>query len=389
MRWGLRLWVTGAVLLLLLYVARGALAPFVVAAVVAYILTPPVDSLSSRTRLPRALVVALLYSAVVGLVVALVAALRVPLVRETRALLNAGPTILTDLLSKVAGGDEIRVLGQSVTVQELATGLMSVVQESLGQPGQAIKVAEALLGAVLSVLLFLIATFYMLLDGRRIGGYLVRFVPPERRSEVVDVAGRIHRVLGHYLRGQALLIGLMATVTYICLTAIFHLHYSLPIAVASGFLEIIPFLGPVVAASIAGAVGFSQGGLQTVAGIVVLYFVLRQVEDQLVMPIVVGRTVHLHPLVTIGAVVVGESVAGVLGMLLAVPVSAAAKVVLDHLFPAPGGESLGGVRIAARATASASDVAPGSSHVGADPRRVHGLLRRGRTWATRLIGGRR
>jgi predicted PurR-regulated permease PerM len=65
----------------------------------------------------------------------------------------------------------------------------------------------------------------------------------------------------------------------------------------------------------------------------VTYLVLRQVEDQLVMPIIVGRAVHVHPLVTIFAVLAGEKIAGVLGMILAVPVAATVKVVLDYAYP--------------------------------------------------------
>jgi predicted PurR-regulated permease PerM len=71
------------------------------------------------------------------------------------------------------------------------------------------------------------------------------------------------------------------------------------------------------------------------AGLALMYLILRQTEDQLVMPMVVGRVVHVHPLVTIFAVLAGERIAGVLGMVLAVPTAAAIKVVLDYAYPRP------------------------------------------------------
>jgi len=348
----LRPWVVAAVGLLVLYLARHAVSPFIVAAVLAYIFTPTVDTLARRTRLPRALVVAFLYSVGIVLAVGLVLVLERPLVRETHALIGEGPRILDRLLTQALGGDYVVIFGQVVTAGDLANSITAATHNSLGQPDRALRLAEGLVGFLVSTILCLIATFYLLLDGRRVGSYLIRFVPADRREEVVVVARRIHAVLGRYLRGQLFLIGLMATVTYVCLTAIFGLHYSLPIAIASGFLEIIPFVGPAIAAALAASVGFAQGGLEMALGIVVLYFVLRQIEDQAVMPLVVGRAVHLHPLATIFAVVVGEAVAGVLGMLLAVPIIAAAKVVLDHLYPAPAEPEL-----------EEPKVEPGSGHV--------------------------
>jgi predicted PurR-regulated permease PerM len=105
------------------------------------------------------------------------------------------------------------------------------------------------------------------------------------------------------------------------------------VAILTGILEIIPVVGPITAGAIAATIGFSQGGASQAAAIAIVYFVLRQVEDQLVMPIVVGRAVHIHPLVTIFAVLVGEKIAGVLGMILAVPIAATLKVILDYAYP--------------------------------------------------------
>jgi predicted PurR-regulated permease PerM len=101
----------------------------------------------------------------------------------------------------------------------------------------------------------------------------------------------------------------------------------------TGVLEVIPLIGPIAAATIACTIGFVHGGANEALALAITYLVLRQLEDQLVMPLIVGRAVHVHPLVTIFAVLSGEKIAGVLGMILAVPVAAAAKVVLDYAYP--------------------------------------------------------
>src|SRR5207249_2834223 len=99
--------------------------------------------------------------------------------------------------------------------------------------------------------------------------------------------------------------------------------------IATGLLEIVPLAGPALAATIAAIVAFSQGGGQFALTIIVFYTVARHLEDYLVVPNVVGRAVHLHPVVSIFAVLAGGAVAGILGTILAVPAAAALVVIWD------------------------------------------------------------
>ena len=122
-------------------------------------------------------------------------------------------------------------------------------------------------------------------------------------------------------------------VVYLLLGPILHVPYALAIAVLTGFLEVIPLIGPLLAATIAAVVALSSGGTGLAIAVIVTYVVLRQIEDQLVMPLLIGRAVHLHPVVTIFSVLVGLSAWGVLGGLLAVPVAAALNVALRELYP--------------------------------------------------------
>lgn len=147
------------------------------------------------------------------------------------------------------------------------------------------------------------------------------------------MAARVHGILGRYIRGQLYLVLLMAGVTWVALSLVFHLRFALPIGLATGLLEIIPLVGPVIAATVAASVGLTQGGPELAIGIVVFYTIARQVEDQLVMPLVVGRAVHLHPVATVLAVLCGGALAGVLGMILAVPVAATLAVLMDEVWP--------------------------------------------------------
>jgi predicted PurR-regulated permease PerM len=203
----------------------------------------------------------------------------------------------------------------------------------LGTPSQAIQAIRVGFELTLAVMLVFLSLVYLLIDGQNFFAYVLRFVPLEHRAHVERLSAEIHRVLGRYLRGQLVLIVLMSAVTFAILEWGFRLPYALWIGILTGVLEVIPLIGPIVAGVIACTVGFSQGGPTEAAALAITYVILRQVEDQLVMPIIVGRAVHVHPLVTIFAVLTGERIAGILGMILAVPIAAAVKVVLDHAYP--------------------------------------------------------
>ena len=200
-------------------------------------------------------------------------------------------------------------------------------------PSDAVHTAERAVGIGLQVILCLMITFYFLLDGGRFGRFALRFLGREQRADSLRLGHRIHVVLGRWLRGQLLLIALVSAVIYVVLGPILHIPYALALAILSGFLEIIPLVGPMIAAALAGTVAFSAHGMDTTIVVLAVYLVVRQVEDQIVMPVVIGRAVHLHPVITIFAVLVGLSAWGMLGGLLGVPVAAALNVTLHELYP--------------------------------------------------------
>ena len=331
-------WQKWAVLILagvLLYLGRRVLPPFIIAGVLAYLLSPLVDLLVVR-GMPRRLAAVSVFLGFLAPLV-LTGFLVWPGLRaQTRDLISSGPELIEQVLDQATGGQPIEVFGTQVAPRTVAVQLSESIRDYLGSPRDAFHAAEQALELVLNLLLTLLAVFYFLLDGRRLGSYILRFVPHEQRTHVCAVAPRVHAVLGRYLGGQALLVVLMSTVTFLVLHFVFHLRFALPIAIATGLLEVIPVVGPIAAGAIACVVALGQDGVSQALWVALAYLVLRQAEDQLIMPQVVGRVVHLHPLVTIFAVLVGGTIAGILGTVLAVPAAASIKVVLDYAYPESG-----------------------------------------------------
>jgi predicted PurR-regulated permease PerM len=333
-----RLLVLATAVIVLLWLARGIIGPFVVAAVLAYAFSPVVSGIHSRTRLPRVAIIGigyLLLFAAVG-AVAYVAADKAG--KELTELSSGGHDIIYSALQKLFG-PTIVVAGNTYSVSDLALQIRQAFLGLVNSPSGAVQAAEQAVEVGLQVVLCLIITFYLLLDGHRFGQFALRFLDPAQREDALRIGHRIHVVLGRWLRGQLLLIALIAVVFYVILGPILHVPYALALGIISGVLEIIPLVGPIVAAALAGTVTFARHGTDTTIVVLVIYLVVRQIEDQVIMPLVIGRAVHLHPVITIFAVLVGLSTWGVLGGLLGVPIAAALNVTLHELYPEETGGS--------------------------------------------------
>jgi predicted PurR-regulated permease PerM len=354
--WG---WALPVVILVLLYMVRRVLGPFVIAGVLAYIFSMVVDRLQERLPWPRGLIVTLLYIVVLAIIGVGLYFGAEALYLQTRDLLRRGPNLIEQGLRQIMGDQPYSFAGVTVTAPLLAERIDEGIRGYFGSGGDAIHLAGEVVARVLDSLLVIVVSFYLMLDGKRLGVYLLKFVPAGSRARTGYVAGRIHAVLGAYLRGQLLLIGLMSLVSFLILQFIFQVPYALPLGILTGFLEILPLLGPAIAAVLAASVALAAHGPGAALGVIVAYTILRQLEDQVVMPFVVGRAVELHPVVTIFAVLAGGAMAGAIGMLLAVPAAAAIKVVLDFLSPTDPQDALAearpGIRRAAREAAERAE----------------------------------
>jgi predicted PurR-regulated permease PerM len=357
-----RLLALGGAILLVLWLARGIVGPFVVAAVVAYAFTPVVSGVQERTGLPRALVIAIGY-VIFGLALAgLVFSIAHAVDAEIRELSTGGQDVIASAIRKLVGDHPV-IAGQRLNVDDFAKQIHDGLQGVVKSPSDALHVAEQALNLALQMVLSLIVTFYFLLDGHRFGEFALRFLDQSQRQNSKRIARRIQVVLGRWLRGQILLIGLVAAVMYVILGPILHVPYALLLALLSGVLEIIPLVGPLAAASLAGTVAFATRGTDVMAFVLVAYIVVRQIEDQIAMPLVIGRAVHLHPVVTIFAVLVGLSAFGILGGLLGVPVAAALNVTLRELYPEASGEQAEAA-LAGTGSRKVQWVAAGAARVG-------------------------
>lgn len=329
------------IILALVILARvfNVLAPFLWAIVTAYIFQPLINGIVRRTRLPRRGVSVVVYFLLVALFVLAGVSLW-PVVRtQSVGLLNQLPGTVDAAVSQFEERFPDATAQLGLDTDALQRQLRDLINQVTAEaPRTALTFVQRLVHFLLELLVYLIATFFFLLEGDRFLATIRSRLPHRYHREVDRVAGQINATLGAYLRGQLLLVAIMSGVTYVALS-VYQMPYAIVLALATGFLELIPIIGPWTAGAIAVGVaalaatppfGWSNLTFAIVVGIT--YFVLRQLEDVLVIPTLIGRIVHLHPLLVIFCVLIGTTIGGILGLLLAVPTAAVLKILLQYIY---------------------------------------------------------
>jgi predicted PurR-regulated permease PerM len=329
------------VLIQFLYIERDILIPFILAAIFAYIFNAIVDTASKYLKLPRIISVFIIYIVLLGIVALVAFVLGNRLLSEIREI-TKNSSIDDTAQSIINSLPSISIAGQNFSLQDYANHLLdSLKNGSLNIQAQAQPFFTGAVRQGVNLIVFFVASIYILRDWKRMHEYIIKLFPASSREEASAIWAKISKILGAYLRGQLILVAIMTAATFICLE-ILGVRYALILALLSGFLEIIPYVGPVIAAATAAGVSFLNGQNHfsldpaTLAIIVVaIYIVLRHIEDYLVIPLLYQRLTRLHPLVVIFAVLSAGHIFGLLGLIIAVPIAASAKVLLEYLADRP------------------------------------------------------
>jgi len=319
--------------LYIIYRAGDIVRPFVWAAVLAYVLLPLVGLLERRLSMPRAAAAATVF---VGLLATIIGGGRVliPLALDQLGDVQRSlPSLMANAQNTLA--ETADQLGLE-DLNSVIVGFAGIGEVSQMIARSAVPFVVGLGRFLLELLVFLIATFFLLRDAPRLLQWFRRLLPPAHRNELLPLLAEVNALLGRYVRGQLFLIGVMWTATFIGLS-ILQVPFAFLLGLMTGLLEVIPIVGPITAGAIACLValghpapwGLSQ--IWYVVIVAVMYTVLRHAEDYFVIPLVIGRIVRLHPAVVIFSLLAGGAVYGLLGVLVAVPVAATLRLVLIYV----------------------------------------------------------
>lgn len=300
--------------LIFLYLIRDILMIVFFAIIIAAAVSGPVGWLQKK-KIPRILGVAFIYL-IILLAVGLVASMVMPL--------------LVDQVGHLAGQFPALMEKVGLSLQQwwgnykINTNLQEILNQFSAKLGQATSnifaSAVSVFGGMFSAMVILVISFYLSLQERGIKDFVLSLTPEIHQPYVTSLIGRIQNKIGKWLRGLLLLMLIVGTLTYIGLSAL-GVKYALLLALVAGFLEIIPFIGPITSMILAAIITFAQ--LPFLAFLVlILYIVIQQFENYIVVPQVMKRAVGLNPITIIIAILIGAKLAGVLGIILSVPLTA-------------------------------------------------------------------
>jgi predicted PurR-regulated permease PerM len=323
---------------LILYLVRGILWPFLLSALLAYFITPLIDFFE-QFGIKKMIAVIFLYLAVFG---AIAGALIIvaPAVVHQAVSLNKN---LPEYTAQVKGitlvwqwkiENRFPMVKEKDLFNKATTALQNYLSDFLNNiPSYIMNVFS------IFALLFIVpfATFFFIVDGKAAMNALYRNLPPRYIETVLSVISELDEALGRYIRYQMIEAGFVGLLSFIGLV-ILGVNYSLLIAILAGMANMIPYFGPTVGMTVGIAVGFIQfKALTIVIQIFVLFIIVQFIDNNFIQPIIISKGTNLHPMVIFFSVIAGAEILGVLGMFLAVPVAVMIKVVFSILLKKSAG----------------------------------------------------
>ena len=315
----------------------------VAAGIIAYVLTPVINLIATRTPLNRGASIAFTFVMLVLVLVGFVVLLGVSTFQQVENLIDIIPTLADDVASRVTSADVIRLGPIEIDVAAfwgaidwaaVEDQIIATVVPALNQGGRTVV---AVLGSTVEVITIIFFTavisVYLAFEAGRLGSRVSGAVyEPAYRRDTERIIREFDRIWRAYLRGQIVLAVVIFLAVWISLS-ILGVQNAFGLGVLSGLLEFLPVIGPVVGTIVAAGVAFLQPtnylGLEPwVFALLVIgvMFVIQQIENNVLVPRIVGGALDLHPLVIIIGVFMGAAMAGLIGAILAAPILATIKL---------------------------------------------------------------
>jgi predicted PurR-regulated permease PerM len=310
-------------LLYVLWAVREIVVLVFISVFLAVALGPAVDAFHRR-RVPRALSILIVYVLIVLVIFGVGMLVVPPVVNQVDDLSRDIPGYLQDLRDNGTFREYDDKYDITKSLEEQANTLPS----RLGDAAGALQsVTVGVFGALVKLVTVLTMTFFLLLDGKRIVAFLMGMRGRERERRYRQIGGEIYKSTAGYVAGNLVISAIAGTVTYATLT-ILGVPFAVPLAVLMAFLDLIPLVGATIGGVLIALVTvFNDWPTATIVWLVV-FLIYQQAENNVLQPVVYRRTVDVHPLLVIVAILIGSSLLGVLGALVAIPVAAAVQIVV-------------------------------------------------------------
>ena len=277
-----------------------------------------------RYSIPRFISALLVYVLVFGAIFSILYFFFPPIIADAAGFLSAMPRYLDTInitapLSNIT--NTVSVVSSQSQAQSYIQTLLSLQSLFTSSSGSVLQLLITFFGGIFSLMLVIVLSFYFALQDTGVVDFIRLVMPVKYEEYYVDLWKRSQKKIGLWMQGQILLSVIVGILVYLGLLII-GVPYALLLAVFTAMVEIIPVFGSIIAGVVAVIVGYSDGGVAIAAIVAGLYIVVNQFESNLIYPLIVKKIVGIPPLLVIVALIAGYTLAGFLGAILSVPVSA-------------------------------------------------------------------
>ncbi|MBS4535376.1 AI-2E family transporter [Clostridium sp. D2Q-14] len=314
---------------------RGIVFTIFISIIIAYIINPVVNFLESK-RIKRIYGTLLVYLSIIGIIY-LIAVLIFPAIfKEVKNLIELLPEYANNIskfIDNFYDNYYRNIENLPFGLNEISNSIENNITEIQNILIDGIKGSMDFLmsffSKALNIFLIPIIVFYLVKDKEFFKKNIEMTIPKKYRADIISLAKKIDYSLGNFIRGQFIIAVFVGIFTAISLL-ILNVNYALIIGFISGITEIIPYFGPIIGGSLAVLFALLESPMKAVWALI-LFVVIQQIEGNILQPKIMGDKVGLHPLLVIIALLVGGNLMGILGMLLAIPITTTLKIILSFI----------------------------------------------------------
>lgn len=309
--------------------------PLIMAGILYYLMNPVVDFLEKK-QVPRIWSIIGLFILVVALIIWGLVVIVPKIQEQTVSFANHFPQYVETIDTKMQEILSDPLFAQfRVQLEDMGDKLASSLTDIIKNVSTfTVQGLGSFVGAVATVIVAIITMpfilFYLLKDGKQLAPYLMKFLPNKMRKPTLKVLGEVNSQVSSYIRGQ-LTVAFAVAVMFIIGFSVIGLDYAITLGITAGFLNLIPYLGSFLAMVPAIFLGIVGGPILLVK--VLIVFVIEQtIEGRVISPLVLGSQLSIHPVTILVVLLTSGKLFGVVGVILGIPVYAAAKVIITHIF---------------------------------------------------------
>lgn len=310
-----------------LYLIRSILAILLISILLTTAISPFVDLIHKKKKLPRWLGILIIYLGIISIFFLIIGLLFPALIKEFQNFIDKIPYFYEVIINKFNAISDPNIQN---TIKTTIVNFVNSIANKIETGNTIFQSFSSIVTGFSFFIMILIVTFYMSMEEDGTARLIKSIVPKQYHTFSLSLLNKIQKTVGSWLKGQLSLCLIIAALSYIALI-ILGVNYSLLLAIFAGAMEIVPYIGPVLGAVPAVIIGLTQSPIKGLF-VLIIFVLIQQLENNFIVPKVMKKSVGLNPLIVIIVIMIGVKIAGMAGALLAIPFTAIIQVIAREMF---------------------------------------------------------